>query len=179
MSLALPLVVRAATRADVPALNNLIAASARALSVGFYTPEQIEAAVKYVFGVDTGLVDDGTYYVVEVEGQIDRVRRLEPARRALRRRSATDGTGPPPESGDRASPHPRLLCRARVGTPGHRRPIARGVSRSRRGRGVQSFELMATLPGVPLYERFGFREVERVTDRMPSGVVLEFVRMRR
>ena len=70
MSLALPLVVRAATRADVPALNNLIAASARALSVGFYTPEQIEAAVRYVFGVDTGLVDDGMYYVIEVEGQM-------------------------------------------------------------------------------------------------------------
>ncbi len=70
MSQPLPLVVRAATRADVPALNALIAASARALSVGFYTPEQIDAAVTYVFGVDTGLVDDGTYYVVETEGQL-------------------------------------------------------------------------------------------------------------
>jgi GNAT superfamily N-acetyltransferase len=45
--------------------------------------------------------------------------------------------------------------------------------------GFTSFELMATLPGVPLYARYGFREVERVTDRLPSGVVLEFVRMRR
>ncbi len=36
---------------------------------------------------------------------------------------------------------------------------------------------MATLPGVPLYARYGFREIERVTDRMPSGVELEFVRM--
>ena len=60
--------MRAATRADVPALNTLIAASARALSVGFYTPEQIDAAVTYVFGVDTGLVDDGTYFVVEIGG---------------------------------------------------------------------------------------------------------------
>lgn len=70
MSLALPLVVRPATRADVPALNTLIAASARVLSVGFYTPEQIDAAGTYVFGVDTGLIDDGTYYVVETEGQM-------------------------------------------------------------------------------------------------------------
>ena len=69
MSLALPLVVRTATRADVPALNTLIAASARVLSVGYYTPEQIDAAVTYVFGVDSGLVDDGTYFVVEMEGR--------------------------------------------------------------------------------------------------------------
>ena len=49
-----------------------------------------------------------------------------------------------------------------------------------RSPGVQTaaFELMATLPGVPLYARYGFREVERVSDRMPSGIVLEFVRMR-
>jgi GNAT superfamily N-acetyltransferase len=45
--------------------------------------------------------------------------------------------------------------------------------------GFTSLELMATLPGVPLYARYGFREVERVKDRMPSGVVLEFVRMKR
>ena len=45
--------------------------------------------------------------------------------------------------------------------------------------GFTSLELMATLPGVPLYARYGFREIERVTDRMPSGVELEFVRMRR
>ena len=123
----LPLVVRPATRADVPGLNALIDVSSRALSVGFYTPEQIDAAVTYVFGVDTGLVDDGTYFVVETEGLL-------------------------------------------VGCGGWSRRGSRGVHLARTDGHVA---------GGALYARYGFREVERVTDRMPSGVVLEFVRMRR
>ena len=51
-------------------LNQLITASARRLSLGFYTPAQIEAAITHVFGVDSELVDDGTYLVVEAGGQL-------------------------------------------------------------------------------------------------------------
>ena len=56
---------RLATVDDVPSLRALIETSARALSVGFYSPAQIEAAVRYVFGVDSQLIADGTYYVVD------------------------------------------------------------------------------------------------------------------
>ena len=56
---------RPATLDDVPAINALIARSARDLSVGFYTPAQIEAAVAHVFGVDTQLLADQTYYVID------------------------------------------------------------------------------------------------------------------
>jgi hypothetical protein len=52
--------LRLATMADVPALNALIAASARGLSTGFYTPTQIETPIENAFGVDTQLVADGT-----------------------------------------------------------------------------------------------------------------------
>ena len=57
--------VRVATTADVPALERLIAASVRGLSAGFYTPAQVDAAMAGVFGVDTQLVADGTYYVID------------------------------------------------------------------------------------------------------------------
>jgi GNAT superfamily N-acetyltransferase len=179
MSLTLPLVVRAATRADVPALNILIAASARALSVGYYTPEQIEAAVKYVFGVDTGLVDDGTYYVVETEGL------MVGCGGWSRRGALYGGDQRPMEPAARLNPATEpARIRAFFVAPGwERRGIGGRLLEECRGaaeaEGFSSLELMATLPGVPLYARHGFREVERVTDRMPSGVVLEFVRMRR
>ena len=62
--------IRQSTRADIPALQRLIPESARALSVGFYTPEEIELAVAHVFGVATQLIDDGTYFVAEADGQI-------------------------------------------------------------------------------------------------------------
>src|SRR5690242_6221398 len=62
--------IRCATADDTPALQQLIALSARGLSIGFYTAAQTESAIKYVFGVDTQLVADQTYFVVEDEDGI-------------------------------------------------------------------------------------------------------------
>jgi GNAT superfamily N-acetyltransferase len=57
--------VRPAVPADIPVLRELIDASVRGLQVQDYTPEQIEGALKTVFGVDSQLVADGTYLVAE------------------------------------------------------------------------------------------------------------------
>lgn len=62
--------LRNATVADRPALEALIAASARGLSVGYYRPEQVEGALRGAFGVDTQLIEDGTYFVVEAQGAL-------------------------------------------------------------------------------------------------------------
>ena len=62
--------LRKATVSDRDALNVLIARSVRELSAQEYTPEQIEGALQGAFGVDTQLILDGTYYVVESEGII-------------------------------------------------------------------------------------------------------------
>jgi len=62
--------IRVATMEDIPTLRQLIPASARGLSRGYYTSEQIESAIQYVFGVDTQLIADRTYYVAESAGQI-------------------------------------------------------------------------------------------------------------
>lgn len=60
-----PVIARVATIADVPELQALIARSVRELSSAFYTPAQIEAALVAVFGVDTQLITDGNYYVID------------------------------------------------------------------------------------------------------------------
>src|SRR3569833_696426 len=57
--------VRVATDRDIPALRELIERSARELSVAHYSPEQIDAATRHIFGVDTQLVADGTYFVID------------------------------------------------------------------------------------------------------------------
>src|SRR6476659_7216497 len=56
---------RPATPADVPRLRELIGASVRGLSAGYYTSAQIESALAHVFGPDTRLIEDGTYFVIE------------------------------------------------------------------------------------------------------------------
>src|ERR1700722_18688450 len=62
--------LRKATLADIPALEALIARSARGLSTGDYSPPQIEGALRGAFGVDSQLLADETYFVVEDAGQI-------------------------------------------------------------------------------------------------------------
>jgi GNAT superfamily N-acetyltransferase len=164
---------------EVPLLNELIRESARELSRGFYTAEQIDAAIRYVFGVDTTLVLDRTYYAVDADGALvacggwsrrgalyggDQRRRyeaplLDPARDAARIRAFFVAPG-----WARRGLGRRLLdvCGAAAAAEGYR-----------------ALELMATLPGVPLYAACGFEPVEEVIDRLPNGVELPFVRMRR
>jgi len=62
--------LRAATPPDIPALEALIARSARALSRAYYDADQIEAAIEHVFGVDSELVDDGSYFMAEWHGAL-------------------------------------------------------------------------------------------------------------
>ena len=57
--------IRPALLADLPVLRALIAASVRRLQAQDYTPAQMEGALTTVFGVDTQLIADGTYLVVE------------------------------------------------------------------------------------------------------------------
>jgi len=57
--------VRPALLADVPVLSALIDASVRRLQAEDYSLAQMEGALATVFGVDTQLIADGTYLVVE------------------------------------------------------------------------------------------------------------------
>ena len=54
---------RLATRADLPALTALMAAAIGELQRGFLSEDQI-AASRAIMGLDTQLIDDGTYFVV-------------------------------------------------------------------------------------------------------------------
>jgi hypothetical protein len=71
------MVIRVAVMSDIPMLRQLIAASARGLACADYTPEQVEAALGTAWGVDTQLIQDGTYFVVTVGDQPRGLRRVE------------------------------------------------------------------------------------------------------
>lgn len=59
---------RLASFEDIPLLNEIIVLSFRRLSKDYNTPKQIESSIKHIFGVDTQLVKDGTYYVADLDG---------------------------------------------------------------------------------------------------------------
>jgi GNAT superfamily N-acetyltransferase len=60
--------IRKATPEDVPRLRQIIEASVRGLQAGDYSPTQIESALRSVYGVDSQLIADGTYFVAESSG---------------------------------------------------------------------------------------------------------------
>jgi GNAT superfamily N-acetyltransferase len=171
--------LRLATGSDIPALQRLIEESARTLSIGFYTPAQIDSAIRYVFGVDSALVADRTYFVVNGGGEIVACGGWS------RRRTLYGGDQRPVGPSDLLNPATEAArIRAFFVAPSHAR---RGIGRMLVGAcalaaetaGFRRLELMATLPGVPLYRACGFRERERITDMLPDGTTIEFVRMER
>jgi GNAT superfamily N-acetyltransferase len=171
--------LRLATPDDVPALHDLIARSVRGLSAGFYTPTQIESALRYVFGPDTQLVADGTYYVVEADGEIV-------AAGGWSRRRTMYG-GDQSKQGDDPLLDPAVdaaRIRAFFVHPGRaRRGLGRRLFEACRtaagAAGFRRLELVATMPGEPLYRTLDFEVAERFTVTFPDGVEVPFALMTR
>ncbi len=171
--------VRLAVGPDVPALTALIHTSARELSRGFYTPSQTESAIRHVFGADTRLIADGTYYVACAGAE------MVAAGGWSRRRTLYGGDqmkGADDPLLDPAVDAARI--RAFFVHPGHAR---RGLGRrlydvcaaAALAAGFRRLELMATLPGEPLYLALGFEALERSEAILPDGMRLPVVRMAR
>jgi GNAT superfamily N-acetyltransferase len=172
-------VIRKATLEDRPAIGRLIEASARGLSREDYTARQIEAAVASVFGVDTDLINDATYFVADRAGALVGCGGWSKRRTLFGgdRYADRDAGGLDPET------EPAKI-RAFFVHPEHaRKGIARAILSAcegeARAHGFRSVELMATLPGLKLYEACGYVGAERVEVRIADGVRIEFVPMRK
>jgi GNAT superfamily N-acetyltransferase len=170
---------RIATLDDVPALRALIAASARGLSDGFYTPEQVEAALTHVFGVDTQLIVDRTYFVIDAADGPAAAGGWS-ARRTLfggdQMKSAEDARLDPAVEPARIRAffvHPRWARRGLAGK------LYAECARAAWAAGFRTLELMATRPGEPFYATLGFAVMERVELTLPGDVRVPFARMRR
>lgn len=166
---------RLARREDLGALRALMDAAISELQKPFLDESQIASSRK-IMGLDTQLVDDGTYFVVEVDGGLagcggwsrratlyggdhspgrDAVL-LDPAKDAARVRAMYT--------------HP---CRARQGVG---RLILSLCEEAARSEGFRTVELMATLAGEPLYRACGYEARERVLDER-GGAAVPLVRM--
>ena len=171
--------LRNATAADTPALNELIARSARGLSRQDYRPEQIEGAFQGAFGVDSQLLADETYFVVENQGRIV-------ACGGWSFRSTLFG-GDARAGRDSSILDPKTQAakiRAFFVDPDHAR---RGLGsllldhceRQARAQGYARVELMATLPGVKLYAARGYAGAATVRFELGSGEFIEFIPMQK
>lgn len=171
--------IRKATMEERDAMWQLIAESARHLSRAYYNDEQIETAIATVFGVDTSLIEDGTYFVVEIDGE------LAGCGGWSRRKTLYGGdqfTSRDVNYLDPASEPGKI--RAFFIHPDHaRKGIARALlnhcETEARAHGFHALELASTLPGVEFYKSCGFTETGNFDLQLTDAVKLELVPMRK
>jgi GNAT superfamily N-acetyltransferase len=172
-------VIRKATLADRAAIEQLIVASARGLSGDDYSEQQIEGAIKTVFGVDTNLILDGTYFVAENDGE------LIGSGGWSKRRTLFGGDQYATRDAAELDPKSEAAkIRAFFIHPEHaRKGIARAIldvcEAEAKAAGFQSLELMSTLPGIKLYRACGYEGSDRVELNVGEGLTLRLVPMRK
>jgi GNAT superfamily N-acetyltransferase len=169
--------IRIAVPGDASAIEALMKLSGDVLFRRFYDEEQATSAVRFVSQVDPMLLADGTYFVLEAEGELvacggwsrrdrlytgsgdsdDDARLLDPATEAARVRA--------------------MFTRADWTRRGLGRRILEACENAARAEGFRRLSLMATLPGVPLYAAYGFEALEELEITMPDGMTLPCVTM--
>lgn len=172
-------IIRKARLEDRAAIEQLIEASARGLSREDYSDRQIEAAIATVFGVDTSLILDGTYFVAHHEGE------LLGCGGWSKRRTLFGGDQFTARDSSELDPdtEPAKIRALFIHPTWARKGIARAIlsrcESEAKACGFRSLELMATLPGVKLYQASGYKGTERVEYEMRDGVKLKLVPMRK
>lgn len=169
--------LRLATINDIPALNKLIEESARTLSKNDYSNEEIEGAIRYVFGVDTELVEDKTYYVIENDG-ITQACGGWSKRKTLFGGNQFDQR----ESGYLDPNIDAAKIRAFFVHPDYARRglgtvLLNYCEQQAMAHGFSRTEMMATLPGVKLYQAMGYSALCEIEYLLPNGVPLKFIHM--
>ena len=159
--------IRLATLADIPFLTPLIAASVRELQRGDYSEAQLESALRVVFGVDTQLIADGTYFVAEAMNKTYQLVIVGCGGWSKRKTlfGADQWTGREDALLDPARDAAKIRAffvhpdwaRRRIGTK-----MLDACEAAAKAAGFERFEMGATLTGVKLFQARGYAPVERI-----------------
>jgi GNAT superfamily N-acetyltransferase len=168
---------RIATLDDLPALHALMSRAIAELQSDFLTPEQVRASHK-VMGLDSQLVKDGTYFMVEESGVLagcggwswratlyggdDSVVAREPA---------------PLDPATDAAKVRAMYTNPDFARRGIGRMILGLCEAAARDAGFGRVEMMATMAGEPLYRACGYQPVERIESVPIDGVRVPLARM--
>lgn len=171
---------RLATREDIPRIGPLIEASVRGLSVREYSRSQMDQALGTWLGLDTQLIADETYFVVEPAGEPG----VLAACGGWSRRRTPYGSDARPGRDDALLDPKTEAAKIRaffVHPDWARRGIGSRLlelcETAARAEGYTRCEMGATLPGIPLYRRHGYVEGERVELPLANGESLPIVKM--
>jgi GNAT superfamily N-acetyltransferase len=173
--------IRKAVAADTSRLREIIDASVRGLQAGVYSPAQIEGALRSVYGVDSQLIADGTYLVVEDISQAGSV--IVACGGWSKRKTLYGGDQYSGREDSLLDPsrdaakiraffvHPKYARRG-IGSM-----ILQACEDAARAAGFTRLEMGATLSGVAFYKAMGYIEVENQAVPLSNGETLPIVKM--
>jgi GNAT superfamily N-acetyltransferase len=175
--------LRKASAADIPRLREVIEASVRGLQAADYTPAQIEGALKSVYGVDSQLIEDGTYFVAEADAPKTGSRLIVACGGWSKRRTLYGGDQFAGREDSLLDPaRDAAKIRAFFVDPNWARRgigsmILEACENAAIAAGFTRLEMGATLSGVPFYRAKGYAEIEDQVATLENGQGLPIVKM--
>jgi GNAT superfamily N-acetyltransferase len=170
------LTIRLATANDIPGIRTLMDAAISQLLAPFLSPEAVAASFE-LMGLDTQLIADATYYVVESDGRLagcggwSRRATLFGGDHTAGRDAALLDPATEPARIRAMYTHPNFVRRG-VG-----RLVLQVCEGAAAGAGFTRCELAATLGGEPLYRASGYEDIEAFEEPTSSGVAVPLIRM--
>jgi len=175
-SMANDLKLRPARAADIAPLRELMNAAIGRLQAAYLSPEAVAASYS-VMGLDSQLIADGTYFVVEAGDRIggcggwSRRATLFGGDHSADRDAALLDPARDPARVRAMYTHPDFTRR------GIGRLILDACEAAAAAEGFKACELAATLAGEPLYKACGYSQIERFSAPTTEGVDVPLVRM--
>lgn len=173
--------MRKAETSDVARLVEVIEASVRGLQPGFYTPVQIDGALKSVYGVDSQLIADGTYFAAEDTSVGSPI--IVACGGWSKRKTLYGGDQFSGREDSLLDPRTDAAkIRAFFVHPGWARRgiggmILAACEEAARGAGFTRLEMGATLSGVAFYRAKGYADAEPQEVPLGNGKTLPILRM--
>jgi GNAT superfamily N-acetyltransferase len=174
--------LRIATHEDIPMLQDLIEKSVRVLQRKDYSVQQLEAALGTAYGVDTQLIADETYYVVEAKTVSGGTMIAACGGWSVRKTLYGSDHGPYRDSELLDPARDAAKIRAFFVHPDWARRglaslILKTCEDAAYARGFRRLEMGATLTGVPMYAARGYVQDQTIEVPLPNGLSLTVVRM--
>jgi GNAT superfamily N-acetyltransferase len=172
--------IRQATAMDIPALRSLIELSVRELQKDDYSSAQMDGALGHALGLDTQLIEDGTYFVAEPVEQTGLI--VGCGGWSNRKTLFGSDHGPNRENAFLDPKTDAAKIRAIFIHPQWARKglgslILKHCEEAAQQAGFNSLEMGSTLTGVPLYTLKGYIPRERVAIPLPNGETLPIIHM--
>jgi GNAT superfamily N-acetyltransferase len=174
--------LRKAVPDDAPRMREVIEASVRELQTLDYSPAQIDGALKSVYGIDSQLIQDRTYFVVEAPTADNRFQIVACGGWSRRRTlfggdqfaGREDSLLDPSQDAAKIRAffvHPQWV-RQGIGSL-----ILEACENASIAAGFRRLEMGATLSGVAFYKAKGYSQVEKQQVPLGNGEVLPIVKM--